>query len=572
MKNDRFIYLKGYQVRAEYKEQIVPESIGNPFIEALPNRLSREELYDLLYSVPRFNGNIDGLDDEDRIELVQQIKPSFWLPLSSHFNKYRNLYSMIKIGYQSRNPMTPLYHRYLSVGYDKILEHGTDEKGLNLLGQTQTAQQCAEIGLSGMGKSKSYDKLLSLIPQVIHHTSYKNNQLTCKQVVWLKIECPSNKSIGALCRNFYTAVDDLLGTTYYEDLAEKDGRIEVLAKRMAKVAGLINLGILVIDEIQRVNRAHSGGDEKMIDFITELTNSIGIPIVIIGTFKALYIFKSSLANTRRGVSNSYGENITDRMKDEWEWEQFIESLWDLQYTKSFTEITPEIKSAMYYHTIGIPDFAVKLFMHVQSHAILYSDTEKIDVEMIESVANKTLRLVQPIFERIRNGEEVNADEFDDLKPDWISFNSYLMDIRHRIQIDGQMSEEHKRILLQRNKRILIEQLTSFATRMGCTEEEAKKYAIRVERENNGSQDNELLYAEMAKLVLENNSIVTSEEVTGKSSKSNKRRKKNLEEYDHDDLRFVVFEGLNTNKTTDEALRDAGLVSLYEEFVLGKEET
>ncbi|MFB5089698.1 ATP-binding protein [Psychrobacillus sp. PGGUH221] len=567
VKSDRFIYLKGYQVKADYKDQIVPENIGNPFIEALPNRLSREELYDLLYSVPMFNGNIESLDDEDRIELVQQIKPSFWLPISSHFNKYRNLYSMIKIGYQSRNPMTPLYHRHLSVGYDKIFEHGTDEKGMNLLGQIQTAQQCAEIGLSGMGKSKSYDKLLSLIPQVIHHTSYKNNQLTCKQVVWLKIECPSNKSIGALCRNFYTAVDDLLGTTYYADLAEKDGRIEVLAKRMAKVAGLINLGVLVIDEIQRVNRAHSGGDEKMIDFITELTNSIGIPIIIIGTFKALYIFKTSLANTRRGVSDSYGENITDRMKDEWEWEQFIESLWDLQYTKCFTEITPEIKSAMYYHTIGIPDFAVKLFMHIQSHAILYSDTEKIDVDMIEIVANKTLRLVQPIFERIRNGEEVNPDEFDDLKPDWISFNSYLMDIRHRIQIDGQMSEEHKRILLQRNKKILIEQLTSFAARMGCTEEEAKKYAIRVERENSGLEDNEQLYAEIAKLVLENKGIIADVEDNKQIDNKNKKRKKQPRNYDHDDIRFLVLEGLNENKTTDESLRDAGLVGLYDEFAI-----
>ncbi|WP_342515270.1 ATP-binding protein [Sporosarcina sp. FSL K6-1522] len=569
MKSDRFIYLKGYQVNAEYNEQIVPENSGNPFIEALPKRLSREVLYDQLYSTPKFNGNIEDLDDEDRIELIQQIKPSFWLPLTSHFNKYRSLYNMIKIGYQSRNPMTPMYHRHLSVGYDKILEHGTDENGLNILGHIQTAQQCAEIGLSGMGKSRSYDKLLSLIPQVIHHTNYMDKQLTCKQVVWLKIECPSNKSIGALCRNFYTAVDDLLGTTYYADLAEKDGRIEALAKRMAKVAGLINLGILVIDEIQRVNRAHSGGDEKMIDFITELTNSIGIPIIIIGTFKALYIFKTSLANTRRGVADSYGENITDRMKDEWEWEQFIESLWDLQYTKSFTEITSEIKSAMYYHTIGIPDFAVKLFMHVQSHAILYSDTEKIDVDMIEKVANKTLRLVQPIFERIRNGDEVDPKEFDDLKPDWISFNSYLMDIRHRIQIDGQMSEEHKRIILQKNKKTLIEQLSSFASKMGCTVEDAKKYAITVERENSGSQDNEKLYAEVAKLVLEHRGSQKNVESIEQVNKENKKRKKRPEEFDSDDIRFIAFEGLKGNKTADEALRDAGLVSSYDEFIISE---
>lgn len=91
---------------------------------------------------------------------------------------------------------------------------------------------------------------------------------------------------------------------------------------MAKVAGNISLGGLFIDEIQRIHKGHSGGEEKMIDFITELTNSLGIPIVLIGTFKALYLFKTSLANTRRGIPDGYAENITDRMKDDLEWDIF----------------------------------------------------------------------------------------------------------------------------------------------------------------------------------------------------------------------------------------------------------
>lgn len=564
---DRFVYLKGYQVKAEYKDQFVPEYQGNPHIEALPDRLSRDEIYDLLSLIPRFNGNLNRLDDEERLELIQQIKPSFWLPLSAHFNKYRNLYTMLKIGYQSRNPMTPIYQRQLAVGYDKILEHGLNKDGTNLVGHIQTAQQCAEIGLSGMGKSKTYDKLLSLFPQVIHHTNFRGKPWPCKQVVWLKIECPSNKSVGALCRNFYRAVDDLLGTTYYEDLAEKDGRIEVLAKRMAKVAGLINLGVLVIDEIQRVNRAQSGGDAKMIDFITELTNSIGIPIIIIGTFKAMYLFKTCLANCRRGIPDGYSENITDRMKDDWEWEQLIENLWDQQYTHAFTELTPELKAVMYYHTIGIPDFAVKLFMHVQSHAILYSDNEKITVEMIEEVANKTFRLVQPIFERIRSGDDVNPEEYDDLQPDWVSFNQYLMEARHNVQIDGQMSEEHQRILIQRNRKLLIDKLIGFAMKMGCSQEEADRYALNIEHENREVDDTEHLYSELAMLVLSKRQSKTPNVPTEKPVKTaGKIQKKKKGEFDEEDLRFIVLQGTKESKTVDEALRAASLVGEYDEFV------
>ncbi|BFH10955.1 ATP-binding protein [Paenibacillus melissococcoides] len=561
--SERYTILKGFQIPAEYQEQIVPEYQGNPFIEAISPRLSRGAIYQALYSIPRYSGEISGLDDETRLELIQQIT----LPITSHFDRYRNLYNMIKIGYQSRNPTQPIYHRQMAIGLDRILVSGVREDGTNLAGNIQTAQQCAEIGLSGMGKSKTYDKLLQLFPQVIHHSKYKEQPLPCKQVVWLKIECPSNKSVGALCRNFYTAVDDLLGTTYYEDLAEKDGRIEVLAKRMAKVAGLISLGVLVIDEIQRINRAQSGGDNKMIiDFMTELTNSIGIPIIMIGTFKAMYLFRTCLANCRRGVPDGYAENIMDRMKDDWEWEQFIENLWDLQYTKTPTKLSNELKVAMYYHTIGIPDFAVKLFMHVQSHAILYSDDEVMTLDMIEEVSNKTLRLVQPIFERIRKGEDVDPEEFEDLKPDWIAFNRYLLEVQHRVQVDGQMSEEHRRILLQRNRKIRFDQMVSFAVQMGCTLAKAEEHAQLVEREQPDCDDKELLFLEVAKHVLGEKQLIPMKESNGKYKNSKRNRTHKLL-FEKDDIRKIVQQSSTVGKTIDEALREGGMVAKFDEFII-----
>ncbi|MEK3880144.1 ATP-binding protein [Paenibacillus sp. FSL M7-0420] len=568
-KKERYIFLKGRQIKAEYIEQIVEAYQGNPFIEALPPRFTQDQLYQMLDSVPRFSGNLNELDLEDRIELIQQIKPGYWKPLITHFERYRNIYNMIKIGYQSRNPLSSMYQREMAVGLDNILAHGTDEYGRNLAGNIQTAQMMADIGLSGMGKTKSYERILSLFPQVILHKEYKGEPFPVKQVIWLHIECPSNKSVGALCRNFYWAVDKLLGSNYYEELAEKDGRAEVLAKRMAKVAGDISLGALFIDEVQRVHKGHSGGEEKMIDFITELTNSIGIPIVLIGTFKALYLFKTSLANTRRGIPDGYAENITDRMKDDLEWDMFIEGLWELQYTKTYTASTSELKAMMYYHTLGIPNFAVKLFMHVQCRAILYENDEIITAELIEKVANKTFRLVQPIFELIRGGVDIDPREYDDLKPDWITFKEYLKDAQHRITIDGHLSEEHRLILLQHNRRVLIEQLVTFAMKMGCTEETALTYAEKVELHHRETgNDMELLYLELAKLVFEGKSDSSKQnkpEVveTKRRQVKNRSLKLNLE---IEDLRFIVAQGKLDNFSVDEALRNAGVVGDFDEFL------
>lgn len=308
-----FKVIRGWHCLAEYKEQAIPENQGNPHIEALPNRLSRDELFDKLFNVPAFRGDLTKVDIEDRLALVQQIGKSFWLPIESHFSKYRQLYNMLKIGYQSRNPLSAEYNRQYALGLEEVFEHGTDEGGKNLAGVCHTAEMYAEIGLSGIGKTIAQKKLLNLFPQVIHHQSYKGRLFKSTQVVWLHVECPSNKSLGALCRNFYQEVDKILGSDFYERIGEKAGTIEKLAARMVKVANKINLGALVIDEINRVHKAHSGGDDRMIEFITELTNTLGIPIIIMGTFKSLYLFNKSLANSRRGIPDSFTENITDRM-------------------------------------------------------------------------------------------------------------------------------------------------------------------------------------------------------------------------------------------------------------------
>ena len=110
--------LKGTHILAEYKEQINPKNQGNPFIETLPNRIDLDTFIDVLSSEPPMDKKYKAMCAEDRMEFVQQIRPDFWLPLPTHYDKYRNLYTMIKIGYQSRNPMHAMYNRQFAIGWD----------------------------------------------------------------------------------------------------------------------------------------------------------------------------------------------------------------------------------------------------------------------------------------------------------------------------------------------------------------------------------------------------------------------------------------------------------------------
>jgi hypothetical protein len=474
---------------------------------------------------------------------------------------------MIKIGYQSRNPMQAMYNHQFSLGWDKILENGLDENGANLAGNIQTAQSLAEIGLSGMGKSKNYEHILKkLFPQVIHHNEYKGRKLLMTQVVWVNIECPSGKSVGALCKNFYDAVDRILGSNFYEKHGEKGGTIDNLAKRMVKVAAQVNLGVLVIDEIQNVHKAHSGGDERMINFITELVNTIGIPVIILGTFKAMYLFRNSLANSRRGIPDEYSENIVSFMlEDSWEWNEFITSLWDLQFTKKFTPLTDELKKVMYYHTLGIPDIAVKLFMHVQSKAILNGRDETINLTLVNEVASKSLRLLQPVFEKIRRGNLSSLEDIEDVELDWGSFNEYIKQANHKVMVHGKLAEDHKRALQQQKKENILEELTIFALNLTPNKDLALTLAQQVYKASEGMGERQALFSQLAQLVLEASSFASKVANNGSPPKLKKTSttKPVLEE---EDIRFIVKQGLKKGMTTEEALEASNLVRDCDELL------
>jgi hypothetical protein len=575
-------YLTGHHCDAVYKEQAIPENQRNAYIEAMPDRLSANELYEALFSAPQFKGDLSKLDVEDRLALVQQIRKSFWLPLSSHFYRYRQYYNMIKIGYQSRNPFSSSYNRQYALGLDKVFEAGTDDEGRNIAGVNHTAEGFADIGLSGMGKTITNKRILQLFPQVIHHKTYKGQQLTRTQVVWLHIECPSSKSLAQLSRNFFAAVDNALGpsSNYYEKYAEKGGTIEVLAQRMVKVANQINLGVLLIDEIQKVHRAHSGGDERMIEFITELTNTIGIPIVIVGTLKSLYLFNRSLANTRRAIPDSYVENITDRMVEgegegegetegeiRTEWDDFIEALWEHQYTLKDVPLSIGLKRAMYHHCVGIPDIAVKLFMHVQCQAII-NGAERITEELIEFVANKSLRLLQPTFERVRRGESAALIEFEDIKTDWAEFNEYFKEATHRIYIHGKLAQEHERAIQQKNSTQILEDLIHFGLKMTNSAELAESIAHKVFEASSGMGQLDAMYQQVAQMVMDKSNFVNRSQKKNNVTQFPKLKKADTEQplLETSDIRYIVKIGEQSKKTVEESLIDAGLIKDPIEFI------
>lgn len=52
------------------------------------------------------------------------------------------------------------------------------------------------LGVPGIEKTVTVQRSLGLLPQVIEHTEYQGHPSFCKQVLYLRVECPSDCSIA----------------------------------------------------------------------------------------------------------------------------------------------------------------------------------------------------------------------------------------------------------------------------------------------------------------------------------------------------------------------------------------
>src|SRR5262249_41771200 len=138
-----------------------------------------------------------------------------------------------------------------------------------------------------------------------------------------------------------------------------------LLSDMALVAANHLLGVLVIDEIQRLSSARSGGADRMLNFFVQLVNMIGVPVVLIGNYKALSVLSGDFSQMRRGTGQ--GDLIWDRMARDEQWQFFVESLWRLQYTQQVCRLEedPSLVDVLYDETQGITDLAVKAYLFAQ---------------------------------------------------------------------------------------------------------------------------------------------------------------------------------------------------------------
>lgn len=555
--------LMGIQCKAEYKDQEIPSYKGNPFIETLPDIMEAKEIIESFAQYPEFNKEQRFWPDNTRMHAIYQLN-NLIQPLPIHLDIANRFSVMIRDGYKGRNPKDISYKVNLNKGFKEIFySNGTLVNQVSKL--KSSASGFAIIGPSGIGKSTSIEKTLLLYPQVVSHKCIEGFGYV-EQVVWLKLDCPTDGSLKSLCIDFFQSIDKILGTDYEKTNVNSRSTVDTLMPNMAHIASLHGLGVLVIDEIQNLSLAKSGGEKKALNFFTRLVNIIGLPVVMVGTFEAVYLFENKFAQARRACG--MGDMVLDRIVNKQEWDLLLNSIWDYQWLRHYTPLSESLKNKLYDESQGIIDIAIKLFMHTQWKAIV-SKVEQITEDLISKAAEENLKLIRPYIHALKTGNPDMLRKFQDLKPEWLSLNDYILNAKEKVTLFGKVAQEHMRANNVKTIEMEYYELTKIGLEMGVNQEKVEEIAKKVMEMNSEkafSERKKIFLIKIAQLLGSEEIDKDKNEDSTISKKVSKLKTKTKEKGRDSDIITIFNNGIAKKIAAVESLNEIGLIADFCEFI------
>lgn len=344
----------------------------------MPKMLMGKELEEAMLSLPPYDPQICNADSATRIMALNDIA-EIYIPSQMSFEIYSKIYLAMLHSLKKKQTVDAV--RQGNQNHRRI-------QGLNYNSVLGGADSFSIIGPSGIGKSTALAKSIEISggERIITTNSPYAQIIPC-----INVQCPHDCSVKGLLLEILSQVDMAIGTQYRQSATKYKASIDNIIGMVSQVS-LNNILLIVIDECQNVCRNKNG--VNLIASMTQLINSSGVSICMVGLPETEDFFSQEMQLARRSVGLSYSALPCNDY-----FIRFCETLFSYQYVAHPNKLTPEMTELLYECTGGIIAVLVSVIMETQQIAIL-TGKEELSKETILMAYQERLKNVQD-FVKVR---------------------------------------------------------------------------------------------------------------------------------------------------------------------------
>ena len=355
-----------------------------------------KELLDQLTVLPPYDPKIREQSSTVRLMALSDIY-NIYIPSSMSVEIYSKLYLALLRSLQKKEGIAAQIQR--NENYKRICQRENN----SILGG---ADSFTIVGSSGIGKSTAINRAIDMITE---NGLLENAHM--KIIPCLVVQCPHDSSVKGLLLEIIRKVDAFLNSDYYPKALKNRVTTDMLIGNVAQIS-LNHIGLLVVDEIQNVVNNKNG--KVLVAMLTQLINSSGISIAMVGTPECALFFEQAMQLARRALGLYYGAVEYDQF-----FYDFCATLFQYQYVKNQTELSDSVVQWLYDHSGGIISIVVSLLHDSQEIAIL-NGTETLNLYTLNEAYTKRLTMLhnyispaKPIHRKKKSEQPLPATEVEE---------------------------------------------------------------------------------------------------------------------------------------------------------------
>lgn len=395
---------------AIYRTDWLPEfAHGNPFCEALPPIPDQNKLTSALLRMP-----LGTFNQREGSEIGRFLETSTLLdinlPREESYLLAMRCMSMLINTFSRNHP--------LSIETTKRLYSIDSQFFSNASALPLQVDAFSVLGWSGMGKTTLIRTVLELFPQVIQHSQYAGREFSRKQVVYLSVDAPVSGSPKGLILNIAAALDRALGlsgtSSYVNQFYQSRASIETQRVLITRALATSGLGLLHIDDLQRLAEGSRSQRDAVSAMITGIANSAGCSLLFSGTIDALAVLQSTFEVARR--SSRRGSIILEPPINETSpfFFALVKFLFKFQLVEQPVVPTEDLYKHLLKTTAGVPGVLVMLYVAMQETAIASgrSPTKELFDEVMRDQFGALIAPLRKLNAARKRGSKIWSSDLD----------------------------------------------------------------------------------------------------------------------------------------------------------------